>query len=214
MVYFGKKQGWRTKSCWRKTRTTNEVFRQNTPFTAGSTCHRQAMRLIQALITVNPLVLFHGISLSLTVWAAGGNPKKSFPKIRKGRFRPVFRQHVFSLAGWNSVPLHECTDYFPCGNNFRQRYACKSGRTALLLLLTLLPFALTFPLLFTLEALLLLLPGDRSHQFSSTKSQYYVLLSSLFIHAYSSRWVSMTLDDICACCFGRMHWHSLATMDR
>jgi len=41
--------------------------------------------------------------------------------------------------------------------------SCRSGRTPTLLLLTLLPFRFTLPLLFTLAALLLLLPGDRSH---------------------------------------------------
>ena len=103
---------------------------------------------------------------------------------------------------------------FPPGNNFRQCFARKSGRAALLLLLTLFPFVLTFPLLFTLEALLLLLPGDRSHQSSSTGSRCYFLVSSLFIQAYNSRWVSITFEDICACCLGRIHWHSLATMER
>ncbi len=36
MVDFGEIQGWRTQSCWRKTRTKNTVVRQNTPPTAGS----------------------------------------------------------------------------------------------------------------------------------------------------------------------------------
>ena len=51
--------------------------------------------------------------IPLIIQAAGRNPINKFPKIQKGRFRPVFRQHMFSLTGWNPVPLHECTDYFP-----------------------------------------------------------------------------------------------------
>lgn len=64
--------------------------------------------------------------------------------------------------------------------------SCKSARAALLLLLTLLPFRFTLPLLFTLDALLLLLPGDRSHQTLTTKSPDKIRLDFIFFFFHRS----------------------------
>ena len=63
---------------------------------------------------------------------------------------------------------------------------CNAGRTPLLSLLTLLPLLLTEPSVLTFAALLVLLPGDRSHQFAHTTEspKSLLLLKPAFVTVY------------------------------
>lgn len=69
---------------------------------------------------------------------------------------------IFSLPGKGFDSFANGTDT-SCLGNISGQFLRRAGRTPSLLLLTLLPFLLTQPLLFTSAALLLLLPGERSH---------------------------------------------------
>lgn len=123
----------------------------------------------------------------------------TFPKnTEKDCSRPLFlTAYIFPgivrdnsiIAGWNLVPLHGARTSSAKNMVSGCIGSCKSARAALLLLLTLLPFRFTLPLLFTLDELLLLLPGDRSHQMLTTKSPDKIRLDFIFFffRRFSSR---------------------------
>lgn len=112
-----------------------------------------------------------------------------------------------------------------------------AGQTPSLLLLTLLPLSLTSPLLLTFAALLLLLPGERSHHHQLhcsiriTESQissalpgqgiypyipycFPILRLSLSIHAPVSFWHSAASSAICSYCFISIQPCSAASMEK
>lgn len=106
-----------------------------------------------------------------------GNPITFLPILTARTHETVSDQHIAILLGKNA------------------------GRTAPFSLLTLLPFSLMEPSLFTSAALLLLLPGERSHhQTRPNQSNPQIkipqnpnLLLSLIIHAPSRFWQSVAL---------------------